>query len=283
MKVIDRGAVAGACSHGNCGYICPSHVLPLTEPGAIRVALKSLFTPNAPFRIKPRFHPPLWNWMWQFAKRCTQRQMLASGQHLKSILDSSIQEYRTIVAQEQLSCEWKDTGLLYVLQTQHGMDRFADTDRILSEQFGATARRIEGQDLPAFDPALRSGLAGAFYYENDASVRPDLLNQHWSQRLRQHEVEFVENCELRHLEKAAGRIKSLQTTQGELHADQFVFAVAHGARSGRRTWVARFRSSREKVIRSRWRVPNPARNTRSCFRNITSACPHSKADIESAR
>ena len=43
VTVIDRGAIAGACSHGNCGYICPSHVLPLTEPEAIRAAVKSLF------------------------------------------------------------------------------------------------------------------------------------------------------------------------------------------------------------------------------------------------
>ena len=41
VTVIDKGSIAGACSHANCGYICPSHVLPLTEPGAIGVAIKS--------------------------------------------------------------------------------------------------------------------------------------------------------------------------------------------------------------------------------------------------
>ena len=35
VAVIDRGTIAGACSQANCGYICPSHVLPLTEPDAI--------------------------------------------------------------------------------------------------------------------------------------------------------------------------------------------------------------------------------------------------------
>ena len=43
VTVIDQGSMGGACSHGNCGYICPSHVLPLTEPAALRVAIKSLF------------------------------------------------------------------------------------------------------------------------------------------------------------------------------------------------------------------------------------------------
>ena len=67
VTVIDQGTIGGACSHGNCGYICPSHVLPLTEPGAIGTALKSLFNPQAPFRVKLRLSPALVKWMWQFA------------------------------------------------------------------------------------------------------------------------------------------------------------------------------------------------------------------------
>ena len=32
-----------ACSHANCGFICPSHVLPLAGAGAIWSTLKTLF------------------------------------------------------------------------------------------------------------------------------------------------------------------------------------------------------------------------------------------------
>jgi D-amino-acid dehydrogenase len=35
--------------------------------------------------------------------------------------------------------------------------------RLLTEEFGVTARRIEGEQFPSFDPALRPGLAGAFH------------------------------------------------------------------------------------------------------------------------
>ena len=34
VTVVDQGKIAQACSRSNCGYICPSHVHPLTEPGA---------------------------------------------------------------------------------------------------------------------------------------------------------------------------------------------------------------------------------------------------------
>jgi D-amino-acid dehydrogenase len=230
VTVIDRGAIAGACSHANCGYICPSHVLPLTEPGAIRTALKSLFAPNSPFRVKPLFSPSLWYWMWQFARRCNHRQMLSAGQHLKAILDSSMAEYRRLMAEEAIACQWKEDGLLYVLRTEHGMQEFAKTDRLLTEHFGLAARRIEGHDLPSLDPALKPGLAGAFHYLGDASVRPDRLNSAWSERLKERGVTFAEQCELRGIDKSAGRVTRLRTSQGDMTADAIVFAMGAWSR-----------------------------------------------------
>ena len=69
VTVIDKGEFGRACSYGNCGYVCPSHILPLTEPGAIETALKSVLNPRAPFRVKPQFRLSLWYWMLQFARR----------------------------------------------------------------------------------------------------------------------------------------------------------------------------------------------------------------------
>lgn len=225
VAVIDRGTIAGACSQANCGYICPSHVLPLTEPDAIGVALKSLLNRNAPFRVKPSFRPAFWNWMWQFTRRCNHRQMLWAGAHLKAILDSSLVEYRQLISAEKFDCEWKENGLLYVLQSEAGMEKFAKMDRMLTEHFGVTAERVEGNDLPALEPALKSGLAGAFHYKNDVSVRPDLLNVAWTDSLQESGVEFIENCQLLDVVKAHSQITHLETSQGELSADRFIFAT----------------------------------------------------------
>jgi D-amino-acid dehydrogenase len=225
VTVIDRQSIAGACSHGNCGYICPSHVLPLTEPGAIGLALKSLFKPNSPFRVKPQFSPAFWNWMWQFARRCTHAQMLAAGKQLKAILDSSMREYRMLMAEERLACQWKESGLLYVLQTEHGLAEFCQTDRFLSDHFGVQARPIAGSELTSFDPALKPGLAGAYYYAGDASLRPDALTSQWCVRLRERGVTFIENCEIRTIHNAGGRTTHLATSTGDLTADRYVFAA----------------------------------------------------------
>jgi D-amino-acid dehydrogenase len=231
VTVIDQFTIAGACSNGNLGYICPSHVLPLTEPGAVGTAIRSFFQPDAPFRVKPRLSIEFINWMWQFARRCNRRQMLETATHLKAILDSSIVEYREIIAEESLDCEWQDSGLLHVLASSSGMRDFAEKDHLLEDQFGVSAQRIEGDQLPAFDPAIKAGLAGAFYYQGDAFARPDLLATAWANKLKQNGVMFVEDCKLISIDKERGKITALLTSQGTFSAEQFVFAA--GAWSAR--------------------------------------------------
>lgn len=234
VTLVDQGSIAGACSLANCGYICPSHALPLTEPGAFGVAFRSMFDRNSPFRVKPQWNPALWKWMFQFAKRCTHQQMLAAGKPLQAILESSMAEYHRMIDEFQLDCEWKEDGLLYVLQTQRGMDQFAATDDIVNQHFGIAATRIDGDELPGFDPGLKSGLAGAFLYPGDTSVRPDKLNQAWTSSLQSRGVRFVEHCELKSVRKESGRVVALDTAAGEIASKYFVFAFG--------AWAARWES-----------------------------------------
>ena len=225
VTVIDKGRVAAACSHGNCGYVCPSHIPPLTEPAAIPLAVKSLFQSRSPFRVKPTLNPAVLNWMWQFAKRCTHKQVLTAGRHLQVILDSSMAEYRRLMAGGSLKCEWQEKGLLYVFRGEAGFEAFAENDRMLTENFGVAARRLTGRELSQLDPGLRDDLYGAFHYPGDTSLRPDLLNREWAEHLRSRGVTFREQCELRGVRREQGKVVSLSTATGDLQADQFVFAM----------------------------------------------------------
>jgi D-amino-acid dehydrogenase len=231
VRLIDRGTAGGACSYANCGYICPSHVLPLTEPAAIKSAIKSLFNPRSAFRVKPSVSPSLWNWMFQFARRCTHGQMLSAGKSLQAILNASMKEYRQLIPTESLDCDWKENGLLYVFKTRRGLESFARTADLIAEKFQVTADRIEGDVLQYFEPGLKPGLAGAFHYPGDTSVRPDKLNRQWADKLRRAGVEFIEDCELHGTSQSAGQITSVQTSRGEYSSDHYLFAM--GAWSSR--------------------------------------------------
>ena len=148
VSLIDKGPMAGACSRGNCGYICASHILPLTEPAALWTGLKSLFDSKAAFRIRPSLRPALWLWMLQFMRRCNHRQMLIAGKALKALLDSSLEEYHQLMDQDKPACEWQEKGLAFVFKGERGMEQFAEMDRLITEHFGVSAKRLHGADLP---------------------------------------------------------------------------------------------------------------------------------------
>jgi D-amino-acid dehydrogenase len=136
-----------------------------------------------------------------------------------------MKEYRQLMQTEALPCEWQETGLLYVFRTDQGMHEFAETDRFLTEHFDVSARRIAGAELSDFDPALKPGLAGAYYYDGDASLRPDLLNRAWTLRLQDRGVEFKENCLVQQVERDNRNLLSLQTSLGSFVSDHYVFAM----------------------------------------------------------
>src|SRR2546427_7578276 len=88
VTVLDRGGFGKGCSHANCGLVCPSHVLPLAQPGAIGAAIKALFSSHSAFSIKPRLDPALWSWLFHFARRCNTRDMLKTGRAIQALLQS---------------------------------------------------------------------------------------------------------------------------------------------------------------------------------------------------
>jgi D-amino-acid dehydrogenase len=225
VTVIDQGAIGDACSRANCGFVAPSHVLPLTTPQSLRDGIKSLFNPKAPFRVKPQLRASLYRWLFQFGRRCTKRQLHAAGKTLQSILDVSINEYRGLLNDSTIDCEWNNDGLLFVFATEEAFQEYAETDEMLARNFDRSAKHIPGDELSRLEPALRDDLAGAFLYEDDGYLRPDKLNTNWSKMLRNNGVRFIEHCRLDGLEKNGGLITALETTQGELKADRYVFAT----------------------------------------------------------
>ena len=225
VTVIDQGGVGDACSRANCGFVAPSHVLPLTTPQSLRDGIKSICQPKAPFRIKPQLRASLYRWMYQFARRCTKPQMLEAGTILHSILDVSANEYRALLADPTMDCEWANTGLMFLFRAESALQEYAEVHEMLAGEFGLSARQIPGDELVQLEPALREGLAGAFLYEDDGYLRPDKLNATWSGKLKSDGVAIIEHCRLERMRKNGSSIAALETTQGEMQADQYVFAT----------------------------------------------------------
>ncbi len=225
VTIIDQGEFGRGCSHGNCGYVCPSHVLPLASPGALWGTLKTLLARNSPLKVRWRFDPAMWRWFWQFARKCNQRDMLSSGHAIEALLHSSRSLYDGLLKDTLADVEWEPLGLLFVFRTAAAMQHYAHTDQLLTSEFNLSARRYDEKALLELEPALKPGVAGAWHYTSDGHLRPDKLMLAWRHVLEQLRVEIRAHCELRDLVVENNSVRRLITSQGDIEADQVVVAT----------------------------------------------------------
>ena len=223
--IVERGKVGGGSSGGNCGLVCPSHVLPLAEPGAVGRTLKVLLRKNSPMAIKARLDPALWGWLLRFARRCNERDMLAAGVGIQALLESSLHLYKELVEVERLDCEWEVQGLLFVHKAKASMDAYAATNALLLDKFKCPARRLDGDELTAFEPALNAGLAGGWYYEDDAHLRPDKLMSSWRKAIEAAGATIREETAFAGFRRENGRVVAVKTDKGDIPADAVVVAA----------------------------------------------------------
>jgi D-amino-acid dehydrogenase len=225
VTLVEQRSFGSGCSHGNCGYVCPSHVLPLARPGALRETLKTLFVKNSPLLVRWRLDPSMWRWFWQFARHCNQRDMLQAGHAIQALLTSSRSLYDELVDAALTDIEWETRGLLLVFRSQRGMDHYAATDQLLRREFDLAAARHDGAGLLELEPALNPGIAGAWHYQTDGHLRPDKLMLAWRRVLAAQGVEILEGCELRELVVEGHLARRLITNLGAIDADQVVVAT----------------------------------------------------------
>ena len=225
VTLIDKNTLGSQCSHGNCGLICPSDALPLASPGAVSSTLKTLFKRHNPLYIKPRVSPRLWLWLVKFALRCNQRHMLQAAEARMPLLESSLHLYQSLIEREQIECEWQKNGLLYVYKDQAAMDSYQATDELLTKHFSLSAKRFDTCALSELEPAVAEDIAGGWYYEEDAHLRPDRLMSEWKRVLQNYDVDVLEATEVFKFKRKGIKATGVLTRDGVIEADKFVLAV----------------------------------------------------------
>jgi D-amino-acid dehydrogenase len=226
VTVLDRGVGGGGCSHGNCGYVCPSHVLPLAVPGAVWATAKTLFARNSPLKVRFGYALRNLGWFLGFARRCNRTDMMAAAVGIQALLNSSRTLFDQLLEDEKLDVEWDTHGLLFVFHSKAAFEHYHETDHLLSDHFQMAGLRLEANELRKLEPTLKpDSVSGGYLYRSDAQLRPDVLMRGLRQRLAGYGVTFVENCTATGFVKENGKAKAVATTTGEFPADAFVVAA----------------------------------------------------------
>jgi D-amino-acid dehydrogenase len=222
--LIEKDQIVTGASHGNCGLIFTSDLVPLTSPGAVRKELALMLRGKSELYIG--FPPDLARirWLLKFASHCTNRHMQHATAARKQLLSRSAQLYQSLFETEELEADRECNGVLMVYARERGWRDYAETNELLRPH-GYHAEPVRGNALAALEPALKSHLYGAWHHPRDSHLRPDMLLESWRRLLLRRGAVIRENMALTDFHRAGGEISAVGTSQGIIRADHYVLAA----------------------------------------------------------
>lgn len=224
VTLIEKNQVGCGSSHGNCGLLYFSDVIPLCAPGAVSHEIYRSLMGTSPLYIKPELEVKRLIWLARFALKCRANHMSRAARLKYEILQYSSGLFSDLLDAGQLQCGFEKRGFLSVFKQKKYIDGFSKTNDFL-EKFNLGYRRLSRSDTLDLEPALSSDIAGAWYNETDQHLRPEHLMTRWKDQLVNQGLRIEENCEVRNIRLHHGQIKAVHTSRGNFSADAFVLAA----------------------------------------------------------
>ncbi|OUT54190.1 MAG: hypothetical protein CBB71_23300 [Rhodopirellula sp. TMED11] len=232
VTLLERDSIGRGASYGNCGYVSPSHVHPLSGPGAIKHALEMMVRSGGALSVPPRWDPSLWRWLMRFRKHCSGKAFEQGSRARHALLRSARALYTDFAEQHADSLQWRTAGLMMVYRSPDRFEAYASAAEQLQRDFGLQINRYDGDNVSEVEPALQSGLAGGWHFPDDAHLHPGQLMQQLRKQLDACGVEVRESCGVDRFVMGAGGLSQIHSDSGEsFSADGFV--IAAGAETSR--------------------------------------------------
>jgi len=222
VTVIDRSAEDHeGCSFGNAGMVVSSHFVPLAAPGMVALGLKWMWNPESPFYIQPRFDAELFAWAWRFWRACTPAHVARCAPVLRDLSLASRTAYETLAAEMDFGLVQR--GLIMLCKEPRTLDEEAHTaDQ--AHALGLTAQVLDARQIAALDPTVTMQVCGGVYFPADCHLSPNRLMAALRRACQDLGVQFLWNTGVTGWRKEGTVLQAAVTTQGEMHADEFVLA-----------------------------------------------------------
>ncbi len=225
VTLLERNAEgADSCAHGSAGYVSPSHVAPISAPGMVLKGLKWMMSSRSPFYIKPRLDTELMRWGWLFARACTEGHMRRAAPVLRDLCLGGRELFVELADITGNTFELKTEGLLNLCKTPEGLDHEAHGLAALANEIGVEARVLDAKQTAALEPGIKMEVAGSVYFPIDAHLTPRKFMPALVALLKEMGVKFLWSTSVYGWRSEGGRIAGVQTTAGDLVADDYVLA-----------------------------------------------------------
>jgi len=236
VTVLDKGDFNDNCSYGNCGYICPSHFIPLATPGIVKQGLKWMWNSKSPFYVQPRLDWNLIDWGMKFMRIATPRHVETAAVPLRDIAILSQKEYVDWTKLPDFNFAYEHKGLLEIYQTEKGGEHVRHALEKAHELGLTDTKLLNKAELDALEPQTRIIGKGAILFKCDAHCYPNRLMQNLIAYLEKIGVKLQRNEAVTGFEKSGNKITKVFTTDSnsankkEYVADEVIVATGSWSR-----------------------------------------------------
>jgi len=224
VTLIEKEQVGKGSSHGNCGLLYFSDVIPLCAPTAVSHEVIRGLLGTSPLYIKPEPDLERFFWLARFALNCRSVHMNRAALNKYDILTYSARLFSDLLKTGDLQCGHEKNGILSVFKEKKNIDGFKKKNDFL-KRFNLGYRCLSRDDTLDLEPALSDKIAGAWYSQADQHLRPEDLMDVWKHHLVNRGLIIKERCEVLDIHHKKGSVKKVLTSKGEYSADFFVLAA----------------------------------------------------------
>lgn len=223
VTVLEQGDFSDNCSHGNMGYICPGHYIPLASPGKVRQGLKWLFNPQSPFLIQPSPSRALFDWGIKFLRSANLQHAKRSAVPLRDIALLSQREYSAWNASPEFDFTLYNRGLLEIFRTSEAKE---SSERIVQQgqELGLQVELLDSIQLQQLEPETPIDAMGAIHFKCDSHIFPNRLMQSLREVLERQGVRLLPRRTVTRFDYHNGKIQRVFAGEEEFESDQIVLA-----------------------------------------------------------
>jgi D-amino-acid dehydrogenase len=132
--------------------------------------------------------------------------------------------YRELATVAGLDFGYRENGALQVFRTEKGLAEGVHEAEVLTSA-GIPVRPLDAAGARALEPALAPSVVGAVLFADDAQLVPDAFVTGLAHVAEKLGVQVRRSTEVIGLRIAGGRIVAVETTRGDLEADEIVLAA----------------------------------------------------------
>ncbi len=184
VRIIEQDKIGSGASHGNCGLLHFSGIIPLCSPGVVSHEMFRAICGTSPLYIKPQFDIKLLQWLLKFAGSCNATHMNAAAKAKNEILMYSLELFNTLFSNFDLDCDFEKKGLLTLFKKKSYFDKYAKTNLFL-KKYNLDGQALSPSQIHEIEPSIKKHVAGAWFNPHDWHLRPEKLIDAWKKKLIQ--------------------------------------------------------------------------------------------------